>query len=92
MPVESAETQAKSYRYLRIAMVGLLLALAAAVFYQSSQQGSFLASVSAYYYTPAQAVFVGALIGLGASMIALQGMNQPEDVFLNLGGMFPRRH
>jgi hypothetical protein len=88
MPVESAETQAKSYRYLRIAIVGLLLALAAAVFYQSSQQGSFLASVSAYYYTPAQAVFVGALIGLGASMIALQGMNQPEDVFLNLGGMF----
>lgn len=88
MPIESAETQAKSYRYLRIAMVGLLLALAAAVFYQSSQQDSFLASVSAYYYTPAQAVFVGALIGLGASMIALQGMTPPEDVFLNLGGMF----
>ena len=63
MPIESAGTQAKSYRYLRIAMVGLLIALAAAVFYQSSQQGSFLASVSAYYYTPAQAVFVGALIG-----------------------------
>jgi hypothetical protein len=88
MSIESAETQAKSYRYLRIAMIGLLLALAAAVFYQSSQQDSFLASVSAYYYTPAQAIFVGALIGLGASMIALQGMNDAEDVFLNLGGMF----
>lgn len=86
--VASEETQAKSYRYLRIAMVGLLLALAAAVFYQSSQQDSFLASVSAYYYTPAQAVFVGALIGLGASMIALQGMTGAEDMFLNLGGMF----
>jgi hypothetical protein len=88
MPIQSAETQAKSYRYLRIAMVGLLLALAAAVFYQSSTQDSFLASVSAYYYTPAQAVFVGALIGLGACMIALQGTNYAEDVFLNLGGMF----
>ena len=54
MPIESAGTQAKSYRYLRIAMAGLLIALAAAVFYQSSQQGSFLASVSAYYYTPAR--------------------------------------
>ena len=86
--IESTEIQAMSYRYLRIAMVGLLLALAAAVFYQSAQQHSFLASVSAYYYTPAQAVFVGALIGLGASMIALQGMTPPEDVFLNLGGMF----
>ena len=86
--IESPEIQAVSYRYLRIAMVGLLLALAAAVFYQSAQQDSFLASVSAYYYTPAQAVFVGALIGLGASMIALQGMTPPEDVFLNLGGLF----
>ena len=88
MPIESAGTQAKSYRYLRIAMVGLLIALAAAVFYQSSQQGSFLASVSAYYYTSAQAVFVGALIGLGASMIALQGLTDAEDQFLNLGGIF----
>ena len=88
MPIESAGTQAKSYRYLRIAMVGLLIALAAAVFYQSNQQGSFLASVSAYYYTPAQAVFVGALIGLGASMIALQGLTDAEDQFLNLGGIF----
>ena len=88
MPIESADNQVKSYRYLRIAMVGLLLALAAAVFYQRSQQGSFLGSVSAYYYTPAQAVFVGALIGLGVSMIALRGMNDAEDTFLNLGGMF----
>jgi hypothetical protein len=88
MPIESAVTQAKSYRYLRIAIVGLLIALAAAVFYQSGQQGSFLASVSAYYYTPAQAIFVGALIGLGASMIALQGLTDAEDQFLNLGGIF----
>ena len=86
--IESTKIQAISYRYLRIAMVGLLLGLATAVFFQSAQQDSFLSSVSAYYYTPAQAVFVGALIGLGASMIALQGMTPPEDVFLNLGGMF----
>jgi hypothetical protein len=88
MPIESVEIQAKSYRYLRIAIIGLLLALAAAVFYQSGRQASILASVSAYYYTPAQAVFVGALIGLGACMIALQGMNDAEGTFLNLGGIF----
>lgn len=88
MSVESDQAPAKSYRYLRIAMIGVLFALAASVFYQSSQQGSFLASVSAYYYTSAQGVFVGALIGLGVSMIALQGMNDAENLFLNLGGMF----
>lgn len=88
MPITSPQAQAQSYRYLRVVMVGLLLALAAAVFYQSGKQDSFLASVSAYYYTPAQAVFVGALIGLGVSMIALQGMSGAEDTFLNLGGIF----
>jgi hypothetical protein len=63
----------KSYRYLRLAMVGLLLCVAAAVLYQSWRQGDLLGSVSAYYYTPAQAFFVGGLIGLGACMIALRG-------------------
>ena len=88
MPIEPDQAPAKSYRYLRIAMIGVLFALAAAVFYQSSQQNSFLASVSAYYYTSAQGVFVGALIALGVSMIALQGMNDAENTFLNLGGLF----
>jgi len=78
---------AKSHRYLRLAMVALLLGLAAAVFLQTLRQGSFLASVSAYYYTPAQSMFVGGLIGLGACMIALKGTTVAEDVFLNLGGV-----
>jgi hypothetical protein len=80
---------AKSYRYLRLAMVGLLACLAAAVLYQSWRQGwNFLGSVSAYYYTPAQAFFVAGLIGLGACMIALKGTTPIEDLFLNLGGVF----
>lgn len=82
-----SEVEVKSYRYLRTAIVGLLVSLGAAVFYQSLVQQSFLASVSAYYYTPAQAIFVGALIGLGACMIALRGTHEVEEVFLNLGGM-----
>jgi hypothetical protein len=88
MPVKPQQIQAQSYRYLRVVMIGLLVALAAAVFYQTIEQDSFLSSVSAYYYTPAQAVFVGALIGLGACMIALQGMSGAEDTLLNLGGIF----
>jgi hypothetical protein len=70
-------------------MVVLLVGLGVAVLYQIVRQGwHLLGSVSAYYYTPAQAIFVGALIGLGACMIALKGTNDVEDVFLNLGGMF----
>ena len=78
----------KSYRYLRLAMVGLLICLAAAVVIQSVSQGSVLGSVSAYYYTPAQAFFVGGLIGLGACMIALKGTPTVQDIALNLGGVF----
>jgi hypothetical protein len=87
MPINSLQVQAQSYRYLRVVMIGLLVALATAVFFQTKQQDSFLSSVSAYYYTPAQAVFVGALIGLGACMIALQGTSGAEDTLLNLGGI-----
>jgi hypothetical protein len=79
----------KSYRYLRLAMVTLLGALFAAVIYQTVRQEWVpLASVSAYYYTPAQAMFVGALIGFAACMIALKGTTDLEDVSLNLAGMF----
>jgi hypothetical protein len=85
---QGSDTLTKSYRYLRLAMVGLLLCLAAAVLYQSWRQGNLLGSVSAYYFTPAQAFFVGGLIGLGACMIALRGTNIVEDVALNLGGVF----
>ena len=83
------DTWLKSYRYLRMAIVGLLVALGVAVGYQTWRQDfDLLGSVSAYYYTPAQAIFVGALIGMAACMIALKGTTATEDVFLNLGGMF----
>lgn len=79
----------KSHSYLRTAMVVLLVGLGAAVFWQIWRQDfDILGSVSAYYYTPAQAIFVGALIGLGACMIALKGTRPPEDALLNLGGIF----
>lgn len=79
----------RTYRFLRTMMVGLLLCLGVSVLYQTWRQDfHILASVSAYYYTPAQAIFVGTLIGLGACMIALRGTTDAEDVILNIGGMF----
>lgn len=81
------ETWLRSYRYVRIAMVGLLVGLGVAVGFQSFRQRGLLDSVSAYYYTPAQGMFVGALVGLGACMIALRGTTDLEDVLLNVGGM-----
>jgi len=70
-------------------MVTLLGALFAAVLYQTMRQDfDPLESVSAYYYTPAQALFVAGLIGFAACMIALKGTTDVEDISLNLAGMF----
>lgn len=82
-----SDTLVKSYRYLRSAMVGLVICLAAAVVYQTLHQEFLLDSISAYYYTPAQAIFVGALIAIGVCMVALKGTTDTEDLLLNIGGM-----
>jgi hypothetical protein len=85
-PAVSLSAQ-RTYRNLRVVMLGALVALTAAVLYQTAQQQLLLDSISAYYYTPAQSIFVGALIGLGLAMVALRGTNDVEDVLLNLAGI-----
>jgi hypothetical protein len=79
----------KTYRYLRLAMVNviLLLALSVAVEWWKTGRECFQTSISAYYYTPVQAVFVGALISIGVCMFAIKGNTRWEDVLLNVGGM-----
>ncbi len=78
-----------TYRYLRIAMVLLVLLLAAAVVREMAAVGFDCAqkSVSAYYYTPAQGVFVGALVAIGACLVVIKGNTDTEDVLLNTAGM-----
>ena len=79
----------KTYRYLRIAMVSLVFALGAAVAHEMIEKHGdcFQTSISAYWYTPAQAIFVGTLIAIGVCLIALKGNTEWEDVFLNIAGM-----
>ncbi|WP_435986419.1 hypothetical protein [Terrabacter sp. LjRoot27] len=78
-----------TYRYLRGAMIALLLLLLLSVGYQwwwETDHSCWLGSISAYYYTPARTVFVGSLCALGASLIAYKGHSPEEDVLLNFSG------
>jgi hypothetical protein len=78
-----------TYRYLRGAMIALLLMLLLSVGYQwwwETGHSCWLGSISAYYYTPARSVFVGSLCALGASLIAYKGHSPEEDVLLNFSG------
>ena len=78
-----------TYRYLRGAMIALLLMLLLSVAYQwwwEADHSCWLGSISAYYYTPARTVFVGSLCALGASLVAYKGHSSEEDVLLNFSG------
>ncbi len=77
-----------TYRYLRVGMVGLVLLLGAALVHQLYIDSWHLRpSISDYYYTPVQAVFVSALVAIGVCMIVLKGNTPWEDTFLSLAGM-----
>ncbi|MDT0274288.1 hypothetical protein [Blastococcus goldschmidtiae] len=79
----------KTYRYLRLAMVAMVLGLAVAVVHEVLRVDGncWQTSLSGYYYTPVQNLFVGALIAIGVCLVSLKGNTDSEDVLLNFAGM-----
>jgi hypothetical protein len=69
-------------------MIAVIAALAVALIYERIVAGCSQTSISAYYYTPVELVFVGGLLALCVGMVALWGRNAIEDAFLNLAGLF----
>jgi hypothetical protein len=88
-PESLADYGTKTYRYLRLGILGLTVTLAASVIIEIAHTSPtcVLPSISAYYYTPAQAVFVSALVAIGLCMIAIKAPEEWEDVLLNIAGM-----
>ena len=79
----------KSYRYLRLAMVAMVLGLAVAVGHEvlRVEGNCWQTSLSGYYYTPVQNLFVGALVAIGVCLVSLKGNTDSEDVLLNFAGL-----
>jgi hypothetical protein len=76
----------KTYRYLRIGMIGSVVLLAASIAIERTKVDCFQTSISAYYYTPVRAIFVGAMMAVGFALIVYKGRGI-EDAFLNFAGM-----
>jgi hypothetical protein len=86
-PEELSPYAVRTYRYLRLAIVIVLLALAGAVLIERLHASCWEESISAYYYTPAHSIFVGALVALGVCLIAIRGNIDAEDVLMNVAGV-----
>ena len=79
----------KTYRYLRMAMIAMIVLLGASLVIEWSKTDPHCLqnSISAYYYTPVRAIFVGSLITIGVCMVVLKGNTEPEDILLNVAGI-----
>ena len=76
----------KTYRFLRIGMIGAAVMLAVSVLIERFVAQCWQDSISGYYYTPVRAVFVGTLLAVGLTLIVIKGEGL-EDFFLNMAGM-----
>lgn len=75
-----------TYRYLRLAMIAVVIMLGAAIGAQRAGAACWQTSISAYYFTAAHSVFVAALCAIGACLIVYKGNTDTEDVVLNFSG------
>ena len=76
-----------TYRYVRIGMKGAVVLLAASIAIERSKVDCWQTSISAYYYTPVRAIFVGTMIAVDPALIVYKGRSGREAVCLNYAGM-----
>lgn len=84
MQLRTTSTQ-RTYRYVRLSIVGVVLLLAVSITAQVAWGGP-LGSVSAAYYTPARNVFVGSLCAVALAMLALSGRSV-EQALLDVAAL-----
>ena len=68
-------------------MVGAVVLLGVSILIERSNVDCWQTSVSAYYYTPVRAIFVGVLMAIGLCLIVIKGSTTWEDATLNAAGM-----
>jgi hypothetical protein len=85
--VDLAAYGVKTYRYLRLSIVVVVLALFASVLIERVQATCWEGAISTYYFTPVHSMFVGALVAIGISLVAIRGSTDLEDMLLNVAGV-----
>jgi cytochrome b561 len=81
------DTALDTYRYLRGGIPVMLVLLAAALIIERAGATCWQTSISAYYFTSAHGVFIGAICAIGTLLIVYKGSRDTEDILLNLAGI-----
>jgi hypothetical protein len=81
------EDAVTTYRYVRLALVALVIFLAASVVKTWCHATDWQTSISAYFYTSSHSVFVAALCAVAACLVVYQGRTTTEDALLNFSGV-----
>jgi hypothetical protein len=83
----------RTYNYLRIAIVAAVVLLGVSIVVELLRGDGTVCSsiptcgsISAFYYTPVHAAFVGTLVAVGVALVAIKGRPGWEDTLLNLAG------
>lgn len=76
--VASATSLARTYRYVRLAILGAVLALLVSVAAVAIGTRTVPESLSAGFYTPARTVFTGSLFAVSLALLALSGRSVPQ--------------
>ncbi|WP_091703162.1 hypothetical protein [Microbacterium sp. cf046] len=79
-------TPRRTYRYLRLVMIGAVAAIFLAVGLTWQEYHHLIPTISHFFYTPAGVVFVGSLIAAAAAMLALSG-DGVQQVLLDIAAM-----
>lgn len=77
----------KTYRYLRLAIVAMVVALGVSIVDVYWESKDLETSISRYYYEETHAIFIGALVMIGVCLIAIRGESDFEETALNYAGM-----
>src|SRR6266508_354129 len=80
--------RSRTYLYLRLGMIGAVLLLFASIgseYFKTPGSHCFQNSISAYYYTPVRAIFVGTLFAVSFALVVYRAEGRWEDLFLKIG-------
>ncbi|WP_062287647.1 hypothetical protein [Demequina phytophila] len=77
----------RTYLYMRVAVAAMVVLLFVGLAVYIAWSGRWLSSMSAYFYTPVQTVFVGSLFAAGVMAIVIRGRRGLENNLLDAAGL-----